>query len=220
MAYTHEIGRAFWYEFDKATKYNNDFMTVVFGAGGFDVQDDFHATRQNGSYPAAFRQKFLPRRNDWIRIADVQTTTIKNRLGTDWSDIQAAFEDFGEGTLLDNDPARRAGNDSIHMMDVQDASDPPVGYHRWHASIRVIQLLNIGDQAWWENLDRMVGFAWGIQSFARPKQQQAPNPAISQADLQALRVAWLALPPDRRDRQYDLTPEAVGYHPSPKQPVA
>ena len=162
MAYTHEIGRAFWYEFDKATKYNNDFMTVVSGAGGFDVQDDFHTTRQDGSYPAGFSQKFLSRRNDWIRIADIQTTTINNKLGADWSDIQAAFEDFGQGTLLDNDPARRAGNDSIHMMDVQSAADPPVGYHRWHASIRVIQLLNIGDQAWWENLDRMVGFAWGI----------------------------------------------------------
>jgi hypothetical protein len=84
----------------------------------------------------------------------------------------------------------------------------------------VIQLLNIGDVAWWENLDGLVGLAWGIQSFAKPKQQQVPNPPIAAADMQDLRNAWLGLAPDRRDRQYDLTPEAVGFHPSPEQPVA
>jgi hypothetical protein len=35
-----------------------------------------------------------------------------------------------------------------------------------------------------------------------------------------LRNAWLALSPDRRDRQYDLTPGPAGFHPSPKQPAA
>jgi hypothetical protein len=65
----------------------------------------------------------------------------------------------------------------------------------------------------------MVGLAWGIQSFARPKQLTTPNPAIAQSDMQDLRDAWLALAPDRRDRQYDLGLGNVGYHPSPKQPV-
>src|SRR5262245_18855625 len=103
-------------------------------------------------------------------------------------------------------------------MDVQDDS-PPIGYHRWHAAIRVIQLLNIGDAGWWERLDTLVGLTWAIQSFARPRQQNIPNPAIATADLQELRNAWLALTPDRRDGQYDLTEEAFGYHPSPKQPA-
>ena len=55
----------------------------------------------------------------------------------------------------------------------------------------MIQLLNIGDVAWWENLDGLVGLAWGIQSFAKPKQQQVPNPPIAAADMQDLRNAWL-----------------------------
>jgi hypothetical protein len=35
----------------------------------------------------------------------------------------------------------------------------------------------------------LVGLAWGIQSFARPRQQTMPNPGIAQGDLQALRDA-------------------------------
>jgi hypothetical protein len=218
MAYTAEVGRKFWYEFDRATKYDDAFMGIISRAGGFGVQRDYQSTRSSGTYPAAFKHKFLPHRDDWVRIADIQTGTIGNILGADWSDIQAAFEDFGQGTLLDSDPIRQRSNDSIHMMDVQDAN-PPVGYHRWHASIRVIQLLDVGDAQWWESLDRLVGLAWAIQSFARPKQQNTANPPLAQGDLQELRNAWLPLSPDRRDRQYDITPGSVGYHPSPKQPA-
>src|SRR5262249_11064654 len=148
------------------------------------------SARDAGTYPATFRQKFLAVRNDWNQIADIQTATIAQYLGNDWTDIQAAFEDFGQGTLFEPDPERQAANDFIHTMDVQD-DNPPVGYHRGHASIRLIQLLGIGDTAWWENLDRMVGLAWGIQSFARPKQQNAPNPPLAAADLQGLRNSWL-----------------------------
>jgi len=218
MAYTPEIGRRFWFEFDLATKYNDAFMQVVSQAGGFNVQKDYRNTRSQGTYPATFIEKLTPLKDSWIPLANIQTTTIGNILGSSWSDIQAAFEDFGQGTLLDTDPVRQQNNDSIHTMDAQ-SGNSPVGYHRWHASIRVIQFLSIGDRDWWENLDRMVGLAWGIQSFARPKQQTTPNPAIAPSDMQDLRNAWLALAPDRRDRQYDLGLGNVGYHPSPKQPV-
>jgi len=143
---------------------------------------------------------------------------ISSILGNDWRDIQSAFEDFGQGILLDSDPRRQSDNDSIHMMDGQD-NHPPGGYHRWHASIRVIQLLQIGDTDWWEKLDRVLGLAWAVQSFAKPRQQDTPNPAIAQADMQDLRTAWLALTPDRRDKQYDLGLGNVGYHPSPDQPA-
>jgi hypothetical protein len=218
MAYTPEIGTTFWREVDRATQYDEAFMSMIGAAGAFRIQEDYKNSRTDSTYPAVFLQKFQARRDSWARIADVQTRNIANLLGTDWSDIQAAFEDFGQGTLLDDDPQRRADNNSIHMMDGQD-DNPPVGYHRWHASIRLIQLLNIGDAGWWESLDRVLGLAWGIQSFARPRQQNMANPRLAQRDLQELRDAWLALTPDRRDRQYDHLPGSSGYHPSPKQPV-
>jgi hypothetical protein len=219
MAYTPEIGRRFWFEFDDATLHDPDFMNIVFSAGAAGAQNDYKNMRGQGTYPAAFKQKFSPRRADWIRIADLQTTMIGNLLGNDWADIQRAFEDFGQGVLLDTDPQRQADGDAIHMMDAQ-TNNPPVGYHRWHACIRSIQLLEIGDSDWWEKLDQVLGLGWSIQSLAKPKQQNTPNTPLPQGDLQDLRNAWLALAPDRRDRQYDLGAGNTGYHPSPKQPAA
>jgi hypothetical protein len=218
MAYTPEMGRRFWFEFDNATQSDPEFGSVILRAGGFGVQNDYRQTRMAGTYPAAFQQRFLSRLEDWKIIAKLQTDMIGPLLGNDWSNIQAAFEDFGQGTLFDNDPRRDDGN-RIHMMDGQVGAQL-VGYHRWHASIRVIQLLGFSDNAWWEQLDGILGLAWAIQSFARPRQQDMPNPRLSDADLTDLRSAWLELAPDRRDRQYDLTNGPVGFHPSPKQPAA
>jgi hypothetical protein len=218
MAYSAEIGRDFWYEFDRATKYSVPFMQVAQNAGAFRVQLAYHDARTSAQYPAAIVATYTPRREPWRQLADMQTTVIRDRLGTSWDDIRLAFEDFGQGVLTDAHPERAQNNDRIHTMDVQSDDDPPIGYHRWHASIRVIQLLGIGDHAWWERLDALVSLSWAIQSFARPRQQSTPNPTLPSGDLQRLRDTWLALTPERRDRQYDLT-GAMGYHPDPMQPV-
>jgi hypothetical protein len=219
MAYTPQIGMTFWFKFDEATLHDPNFMNTVFSAGAAGAQNDYKSTRSANTYPAAFKQKFAARRADWVKIADLQTTMIGNLLGNDWADIQAGFEDFGQGTLLDPDPQRQADGNSIHMMDGQ-VGTQLVGYHRWHACIRAIQLLEIGDSYWWENLDRVLGLGWGVQSLAKPKQQNTANPPLAAGDLQDLRDAWLGLAPERRDRQYDLGAGNVGFHPSPTQPAA
>ncbi|HMO29484.1 hypothetical protein [Enterovirga sp.] len=218
MTYTQEMGRRFWFEFDKSTKYTPSFMQIVGRAGAGGIQTAFAETRVDETYPEQFLALVEPRRADWQVLADVQTDAVQRWLDGDWANVQAAFEDFGQGTLLDTDPQRAANNDSIHTMDIQGAA-PPVGYHRWHASIRAIQLLQIGEAGWWEKLDELLGLAWGIQSFARPRQTNVANPPIPAADLDDLRASWLAMDPERRDRQYDLTGD-VGYHPSPKKPAA
>jgi hypothetical protein len=218
VQYNHEVGRKFWFEFDHATKYSNAFMGVVQRGGGFTIQTVFMDTRRTGNYPDKYLASVSRHRADWVTMADAQTKAFHDFLENDPAAIQAAFEDFGQGVLLDTDPERQAKNDAIHTMDIQ-GTGPPQGYHRWHASIRALQLLNVGDPAWWETIDRFLGLAWGIQSFAKPKQQLVANPPIAQADLDALRTAWLPLTPEQRDKQYDLTGD-VGYHPSPKNPVA
>jgi hypothetical protein len=216
IPYTPAIGLRFWFEFDEATQGDDNFGNLIAQAGGFGSQNVYRTTRAQGNYPAAFVQQFQARRADWVKIAALQTDMIGNLLGNDFADIQAAFEDFAQGKLFD---AQRPPGNQIHMMDGQIGTQM-IGYHRWHASMRVIQLLGIGDAVWWENLNKVLGLAWAIQSFAKPKQQNTANPALANSDLDALRSAWLALTPDRRDRQYDLTPGPVGFHPSPKQPAA
>jgi hypothetical protein len=217
MAYSQDIGREFWFAFDLATLGTPAFMQIVARSGARGIQTLYRDTRAAKTYPRAFLQTIEGRKADWATIADTQTWAVETYLGTDWYDIQAAFEDFGQGTLLDTRPER--GEDTIHMMDAGEA--PPVGYHRWHGSIRAIQLLGIGDLQWWEKLDTIIGLAWGIQSIARPRIQLTPNPNLAQADLQNLRNAWQTLGPAERDAQFDLPAgQDFGYHPSPMNPVA
>jgi len=216
--YTPQMGMEFWYQLDAATLYNPPFMAIVGRSGAGAIQNIFAQARSAGRYPGDLFAFVQARRADWILLANVQTDTFSQYLGNDWNNIQSAFEDFGQGVLLDNRPERAARNDLVHLMDIRNAAEPPVGYHRWHASIRTIQLLEIGDIAWWERLDSMLGLGWAIQSYARPKQGTVANPALASQDLEALRRAWIPLTPEQRDRQYDLT-GPVGYHPNPMHPT-
>jgi hypothetical protein len=51
MAYTPEIGRRFWYEFDNATKYNDSFINIISDAGAFGVQDDLISAKARSWIP-------------------------------------------------------------------------------------------------------------------------------------------------------------------------
>lgn len=217
MTYTPAMGMTFWREFDRATQYSTPFLALAGSAGAFGVQDDFRAARDAGTYPDALAVKFAPVKDLWEQIAEVQSSAVATHLGSDPSHLQGAFEDFGQGILVDTDPQRVADRNWVHMMDTGRVE--PVGYHRWHASIRVTQLLGIGDSAWWEELDRQLGLAWAIQSRLRPRQQPSGNPPIDPAVLQQLRNAWLPLSPGARDRQFGATSGPTGYHPSPTMPV-
>jgi hypothetical protein len=130
------------------------------------VQADYRQTRVEGTYPVAFRQKFLPKKEDWKRIAKLQTDMIANLLDNDFANVQGAFEDFGQGTLFDSDPRRDEGN-RIHMMDGQ-LGTQLIGYHRWHAAMRVVQLLDVGDNAWWEKLNSILGLTWASSRWRGP----------------------------------------------------
>ena len=216
MTYTREAGRAFWFEFDDRTKYDNAFRPIIAAAGAFDIQAVFAGTREEGSYPAAFDRFVQVRRAAWERIAGLQREILDSHFGDDPAGLQSAFEDFGAGVLHDSDPVRARNDDMIHTMDMQSGS-PPIGYHRWHASVRAIESLGLGDPAWLARLAQLIGLAWAIQSAARPVQRNSPNPDVRAGDLRRLREAWLALTPESLDRQYDLT-GSTGYHPAPFEP--
>src|SRR5437868_2707361 len=116
MAYNADIGRAFWYDFDHKTKYDVSFFnTAIKPSGAFSAQNAFADTRKAGTYPQQFIAPFTAKKQFWVKLADVQKSTITQRLGTSWADIQAAFEDFGQGTLVDGHPERQP-DDAIHTM--------------------------------------------------------------------------------------------------------
>ncbi len=60
--------------------------------------------------------------------------------------------------------------DSIHLMDISDDINPPIGTTiAGTLPFGLIQLVvAIGELDWWEHLDCLVAFEWAIQSFADP----------------------------------------------------
>lgn len=217
MAYTREEGRAFWYEFDGRTKYDPAMGPVIGASGAKVIQQKFHDAHSAGTYPASFYHFVEPRAAAWTQLATLQRQIIDQHFAANDADLQSAFEDFGAGVLYDPAPERAAADDMIHTMDTGGA--PPIGYHRWHASIRAIQHVLPGDAAWWDSLDHLLGLAWAIQSLAQPQQQDHPNPDIAAADLVELRAKWLPLTPAQLDAQYLLRLGTSGYHPDPKNPA-
>lgn len=214
-SYSPDMGKTFWYNFDLRTLYNAQFMqNVVRVSGAGIVQDVYAATRSNGTYPNAFLAPHLTKRAEWQEIADVQVQSITDFL-SNLDNVQAALEDFGQGVLLSDHQDRIDAGDRVHMMDT--GGSHPIGFHRWHASIRLIQLLGIGDPAWWEELDKRLALGWAVQSHARPVQGNVANAPISAGDLQTMRQAWMPMSPQSRDAQFDRVP-VPGYHPSPLAP--
>jgi hypothetical protein len=213
-SYTQAVGLEFWYQFDLATKYNPALMPVLQAADAFGIQAHYHAARRDGKYPQAFVDYVAPRVEPWRQLASIQRDIFNRYLGTNVDDIRLALEDFGQGVLLDSHPDRIENGDAVHMMDLGGA--PPVGFHRWHASIRAIQTFD--QDGWWVMLDSLVALSWAIQSLARPKQGSVANNPLPAEKLQQLRDAWLPLAPDQIDKQYDLGTGVSGYHPKPLQP--
>ena len=216
MAYTHAQGNEFWFQFDLRTKYSPAFGPTLGAAGAFDVQTVWHDARKGGQYPAdliTFVNKAKPA---WVAIAAIQSKTINESFGLDRDALRLAFEDFGQGVLLDKREPRLSNNDCIHMMDTGTA--PPVGYHRWNAALRAIQTFD--NDALWNELARDNALAWAIQSSARPKQSKVnANPPMNVQDLAKIRAAWMQLSQDEIDLQFDLGSGSEGYHPSPLNPL-
>lgn len=218
MAYTAIKGQEFWYEFDAITIYDEDRFAPIMGAAGAgEIQTVFRAARDNDNYPAGFVAWVTARSGGWTQLSNLQVDVFTRHWGANWADIQAAFNDFAQGVLFDNRVMRRP-NDMNHMMDGQ-TGQQMIGYHRWHASIRAIQVAVPAQRAWFDKLATCVGTAWAIQSVAKPTQRNGPNPGIPAATIAAAVAAWAPLTPNQLDSQYDKTPGVVGYHPDPLRPI-
>jgi hypothetical protein len=215
MAYTAALGMRFWYTFDRRTKYEPALVPVLQAAGAFQIQDTWHTARASGQYPQALRNFVVPRKASWQQLADIQRNTITEVFQADRAALRLAFEDFGQGVLVDDHQERIDNDDAVHMMDT--GSAPPVGYHRWHASIRGIEIFDADPL--WPTLAQLNALAWAIQSLARPTQGSTPNPPLNADVLAGIRSAWLALSQDQLDRQYDLGSGREGYHPNPTTPA-
>jgi len=108
------------------------------------------------NYEKSFTADMLPYKNGIINLANDQSRIITHYLGH--SEIQQAFELFGQGVIFDE----RRG--TVHKMDGRFPRDL-VGYRRWHGFIRATVV--IGEESdFWLNVDRYLLLAYFNQNFS------------------------------------------------------
>src|SRR3982750_1851044 len=111
MSYTRDIGREFWFQFDRrfmspdAAVADAMLRAYVFDASGTpDLDrpvDMFRASFGQPTHPAPFVTAVEPNHQGFIDLARFQVETVVAHLATD-DDVRMAFEDFAQGVLLDD----------------------------------------------------------------------------------------------------------------------
>ncbi len=197
--YTRESAIEYWFEFDQAFLFNplpkvNEYFPKAYPNGDLDALVDLvKQTTDAGSLAAALAE----RRDGILGLAGIQTSIMRKYFQAD-ADLQLAFEDFGQGVLLDSSD-RRPPTRLIHMMD--GTPEDWVGFHRWHAFIRAAIALG-ADESEWSAIDHMMALAWAIQSEADPQEDSPANPGLPTERLEVLRNAWLNASDSALDRAF------------------
>lgn len=223
VEYSEQKAIDFWYEFDANTKYGDPSSPVVQAfvsglgqAGPFSCYAAFRASRRAPLDLVRFENEFRAYATSVApalqTIGEFTLATITKHFGDNSEHRQRAFEDFGQGILLDTalDPAtgapRRPELDRLHSMDFggDQVGDQgiPQAYHAWHAYMRAVVFAG-GDPSVWLPLNKLVGLAWGIQSESRPRVDMRNPSPVTQPRLDALRQFWLGMSFESLDRAFD-----------------
>jgi len=208
---SHDERRAildFWFDFANFFIFNSPpkvsaALNQIGYFGG--ILEMWREQRLHHQYPDGFLKKIEPHKEHISFLFDEQIRIMNFHFGGDPERERTAFEDFGQGVLFDD---RMPVGFKVHMMDifpVSGTTGATRGYHRWHAFIRASTLLGlVSDQKM--QLDQLIGLAWAIQSYLRPKQDTHDNPILDYDKLSRLRDKWLAFSSEELDREFEKFP--------------
>ena len=195
MPYTRKIGIDFWFDLDNQTLWQRtpavtDAILKSYGAiaPGVDLDlppDAFRTSFSQANHPTPFLTQMQPGNIGFLDLADIILSIVDAHLNDDDA-IRSAFEDFGQGVLLDS---RRVAGFQVHKMDGTPLNW--VGYHRWNAFMRAVQLLG-HDASRWFFLNKCLGLAWSIQSQMNPL-DDVVNPNMDSITLSQIRSAWMSM---------------------------
>jgi hypothetical protein len=195
VAYNTELAIDFWYAFDQAFLFNtstevSELYASIYGIN-FAIDALVDSVRDRNS---DLKDVVSGKEASFRRLAEIQLSII-DQYFPDPSDLQRAFEDFGQGILFDektipsSNLRRRPVGRMIHMMD--GSPDECVGYHRWHAFIRAA-VVSGADESRWLFINKLVALAWAIFSEMSPSEDASNNPPIDLYRLNSLRRDWLS----------------------------
>jgi hypothetical protein len=171
----------FWYRFDL-------LFNPTFGQVSEDVLEAYdsilnlpalwlsdRSSNDGRDYPSNFSRRILDNEEiaDSLNLLANYQFNEYNKLiemSGDKTNLQRAFEFFGQGILFDNcldeitQQPRRPNNEKVHMMDIAN-----VGYPRWYVFCRSAVIAGL-DSDFWTIIARLVAVAFSLHSSLNPVQ--------------------------------------------------
>ena len=196
-----------WYQIDEVALYNQaqevkDAYAAIFayfGAPGFfQFYTRWLELSQLPEYPRNYTEFVTPIKEPLKVISRLQLGVIDSLYRYDDQGLVGAFAAFGQGVLFD--PRRAPVESEVHTMD----GDPPDGYHLWHSILRATMVLDI-DKHRWARIDPLIGYAWALQSIAKPDHRHV-NPGLPSAQVRALARSWLTRDVTQLDLDFRTRP--------------
>jgi hypothetical protein len=196
-----------WYQLDEIALYHpsqetQDAYTAFFGYLRQNAPEGIYAKwltlSQEPRYPGNYTDFLKPVAPALKTISELQLGNFDRFYRGDEAGLTQAFAAFGQGILFD--PRRAPEESEVHTMD----GDPPSSYHFWHAIQRAHMLLGI-DRHRWTRINPMLGFAWALQSIAKPDHRHV-NPALPRDQVHAAARFWLPRSPAQLDRDFRSSP--------------
>ncbi|MEV4317124.1 hypothetical protein [Actinocrispum sp. NPDC049592] len=143
-----------------------------------------------------------PLRSDLAFLSQFQLNLFDSFYRPNSPEFVDAFAWFGQGVLFD--PRRADVEAEVHTMN----RTPPVAYHGWYVLQRAMMLLGISPLRW-ARISPVTGFAWALQSIAKPS-TRTPNPGLPASTVYQLRASWLPKSIARLDQDFRSMPYPPG----------
>jgi hypothetical protein len=197
----------FWYQFDNVFLYSrspeiqdaiNAIVTYTGAPGEGDLYHAWLTRVTSAGYPGTFATFMAPVADPLRVLSRLQLAVFDKLYHRHDPRLDCAFGDFAQGVLYD--PRRLADDAPVHTMD----GDPPIGYHLWYVFLRAMMLLDIDAKRWREMAPR-VGYAWAVQSVAKPSTTTV-NPPLPRQTLHRLGATWLPKSTRRLDVDFQSLP--------------
>jgi hypothetical protein len=196
-----------WYQLDEIALYHQspevqDAYAVLFPFIQQNAPEGLYEkwrelSREPG-YPKNYAEFVKPVEQPLRVLSKLQLDNFDRFYRGDEAGLANAFAAFGQGVLFD--PRREPVESEVHTMN----GSPPSGYHFWHSILRGQMALGI-DRHRWARLDPMVGFAWALQSIAKPDHRHV-NPGLPREQVRTLARYWLPRSPAQLDRDFQSAP--------------
>ncbi|WP_410671887.1 hypothetical protein [Amycolatopsis sp. cmx-4-68] len=196
-----------WYQLDEQSLFHRaqeiqDAYAVLFPFIQQNAPEGLYAkwrelSREPG-YPGNYAEFVKPIEQPLRTLSKLQLDNFDRFYRWDHEGLVNAFAAFGQGILFD--PRRVAEESEVHTMN----GNPPSGYHFWHSIQRAQMFLDI-DRHRWARINPLLGFAWALQSIAKPDHRHV-NPALPREQVRAAARYWLPRTPAQLDRDFQSSP--------------